>query len=282
MKKPLKITLISIFIFLLLAGATLTVFYFCRPKGQSRDEIEIKPPDNTYIADNTKTIEDCSPTESLFILASNLKGLNSYYASISGEVDTGGIYTQNVSGEKYIAGENSLYVSRSTSALKKTANQIFIKNDSVLVRNGDPTTNVYEDTVQKYAFGDYLNEYGIDYRELSNYALNENTITKAELISDTDGIYTYRYEINVETGVNGYRVNMYKMGGLSKFPTFIKSTLEVSMTEDFMPVSVTHIDEYTVNMFLTFNCTSRLIETFEKTNDASIVIPEYDFFAAKL
>ena len=82
--------------------------------------------------------------------------------------------------------------------------------------------------------------------------------------------------------MDAYRVNMYKMGGLSELPTFYKSTLEVSMTENFMPVSVKQIDEYTVNMFLTLNCRSSITERFEKLNDDSVVIPEYEFFGEKL
>ncbi|MBO4594719.1 MAG: hypothetical protein J5697_03365 [Clostridia bacterium] len=282
MKKPLKITLISILIFVLLAGATLTLIYLLRPKGQRRDEIDVTPNENAYIDDNTKNIIDCSPTESLFILANNLKKTNYYSSTISGEVDAGGIYKQTIGGEKYRSGESFLYVSRSTSWLKKTANQIFIENGTVLVRNGDADTNVYEDTAAKYTLIEYLNEYGTDCRELTNYELNESTIKSAELVSESDGIYTYRYEINVETAVDAYRVNMYKMGGLSELPTFYKSTLEVSMTENFMPVSVKQIDEYTVNMFLTLNCRSSITERFEKLNDDSVVIPEYEFFGEKL
>ena len=282
MKKPLKITLICILIFVLLAGATLAFMYLLRPKGQRREEIDVTPNENAYISDNTKNIADCTPAESLFILANNLKKLNFYSSVISGEVDAGGIYKQNVGGEKYRSGESFLYVSRSTSFLKKTANQIFIENDTVLVREGDANTDVYEDAVAKYTIAEYLKEYGTDFRELSNYELNESTITSAELVSETDGIYTYRYGINVETAVDAYRVNMYKMGGLNELPTFSKSTLEVSMTEDFMPVSVKQIDEYTVNMFLPLNCRSTLVERFEKLNDGSVVIPEYEFFAEKL
>lgn|GEM_PF-2995432 len=283
MKKPLKITLVIVLVLALSAGATLAIIYFCRPKGQSRSEIDVTLADNTYIEDNTKNIADCSPTESLFILASNLKKLNSYYACISGEVDAG-ITKQTVSGEKYKLGGASLYVSRSTSSFKKTANQIFIEADVVLVRNGDLNTNVYEDTADKYALSDYLEEYGTDFRELSNYELNGTTITKAELISAVGGKYSYRYEIDVATGVKGYRVNMYKMGGLSELPTFKKSTLEVTMTENFMPVSVTQIDEYSVVYFgiIPIDCTSTLVEEFEKINDDTVEIPEAEFFKSKL
>ena len=75
---------------------------------------------------------------------------------------------------------------------------------------------------------------------------------------------------------------LFKMGKLSELPTFIKSTLEVVMTEDFMPISVTQIDKYTVNMFVSLTCKSTLSESFEKINDDSIVIPDYEFFYEKI
>lgn len=282
MNKPLKSTLITILIVVLLAGAALTVYYFCRPKGQSRDEIEISPINNTYIAYSGQNITTCSPRESLFILAYRVKHLNSYSTTISGEVNAGGIYKQDVSGEKYIVGKDSVYVSRSTSFLKNTADQIFINSNTALVRNGDPKTNVYEDTVKKYTLSQYFEEYGTYYRELSNYELNDSTITNAELVSAENGLYTYKYEINVEKGVNAYRVNMYKMGSLSELPTFKTSMLTVTMTTEFMPVSITQIDEYSINMFFNLNCTSTLTENFEKLNDNSVVIPDYEFFKTHL
>ena len=86
----------------------------------------------------------------------------------------------------------------------------------------------------------------------------------------------------MQTGVDAYRVNMYKMGGLTELPTFTKSTLTVSMTADFMPISVTQIDEYSINMILTLSCVSTLTETFERIDDVSVSIPELEFFKSKM
>lgn len=282
MKKPFKITLICVLVVVLLAGTTFTVIYFCSPKGQSRSEIEIvKTADNTYLNGENKDIANCSPMESLFILAFNLKNINSYYATVSGVVDAG-ITKQKVSGEKYKSGEEYLYVSRSTSFFKSTANRFFIENDAVLIQNKKPKTDGYEDFAARYSFNDYIKEYGTDFRELSNYELNENTIINAEFVSVVDGIYTFNYEIDAEKGVEYYRVNMYKMGDLSALPTFKKSKLKVEMTGNFLPVSITQTDEYSVNMGFTVSCKSELVEKFEKVNDSMIVIPEREFFRSQL
>lgn len=282
MKKPLKITLIVVLSLVIAVGAVLTIMYFARPKGQARSEVVITPANNTYIDNNTKDIADCSPTESLFILAYNLKTLNSYYTVISGEVDAG-ITTQTVSGEKYKSGQDALYISRSESWFKSTSNRFFIENNAVLIIDGELDVNSDKNKLTKYNYTAFIQQYGTDFRELSNYELNVNTITKAELLSSDGGLYTYRYEIDVEKGVNNYRVNMYKMGGLSELPTFSKSTLEVVMTADFMPVSVKQEDEYKAYMgLLAVSCTSTLIETFERINDGALTIPELEFYKSNL
>ena len=282
MKKPLKITIIVVLSVVLIVGATLTILYFVRPKGQSRSEVVLTPANNTYIEGNTKNIADCSPTESLFILAYNLKNANSYYATISGKINAS-ITTQTVSGEKYKVGEDALYISRSESFFKSTSNRFFIENDAVLVVDGELDVSADNNKTEEYTFNAFIQQYGTDFRELSNYELNGQNITKAELLSSDGGVYTYRYEINVKTGVENYRVNMYKIGGLSELPTFQKSTLEVVMTEDFMPVSVKHIDEYEAYMgVLSVSCKATLTETFEKINDDFIVIPDCGFYKSKL
>ena len=281
MKKICETVLICIYAVLLTAISVFVGLYVCEPKGQSRDEINIAPPENAYIDDVSRDISGCTPLESLFILAANVKNLDSYYAVISGEVKAA-IVTQTVSGEKYKVGEEALYVSRSVSTMKNTADKIFISGSTVLIRSGDPNTDVYEDAATKYSLNAYLEKYGTDFRELSNYELNEASILSAELVSAANGIYTFRYEINVSKGVDAYRVNMTEMGALDGMPTFTKSTLEVAITADFKPIYVKHTDEYSVKMFLTIPCKSTIVERFEKINDGSVFIPEYDFFKARL
>ena len=276
--KPIKLILLITLAVIVVAVATFAIIYFCRPKELPSN---VNPQDNQYIDGSTRNIDECTPKECLYILAYNLKHTSSYSSTLSGEVDAG-IYKQTVGGEKYKVGDASLYVSRSTSAFVNTADQIYIENDTVLVRKGDPNTNVYQDTVTKYTLENYLKEYGTDYRELCNYVIKDETITNAKLVSITDGVYKFEYEIDVNTGVYNYRVNMYKMGSLSELPNITKSTLVVEMDSDFKPISVTMIDTYTVNMIFTFTCNSTLTERYVKIDDASIDIPDVDFFKSKL
>ena len=234
-----------------------------------------------YLDSSAQDIATCTPNESLFALVYNVQRLQSYCVSITGKVEAS-LTTQKIEGAKYKSGDSALYVSRSTSTFKNTANKIFVQGDTVLFRNGNAKTNVYEDECAKFGYDDYIKEYGTDFRAISNYDLNENTILKSELLSAENGIYTYRYEIDVNKGVNGYRVNMRKIGNLGDYPTFTKSTLTVSITENFMPVSIVQQDEYTVKMLFNVSCVSEITSTYERLNDLSVAIPEYDFYTSQL
>ena len=111
MKKWVKITLITSVAILGLLGVTLLGFHFFGTKGQSRDDVNVKPAENTVIDENSKSIDDCTAIESLFTLVGKLKKLQSYSATLSGQVTTTIGYTQNISGNKYVVGNKSLYIS---------------------------------------------------------------------------------------------------------------------------------------------------------------------------
>ena len=149
------------------------------------------------------------------------------------------------------------------------------------MREGDPVSGRYADEATRYALADYLREYGVDFRDLSNYLLNDQTILSAELLSVRDGIYTYAYEIDPTVGAAGYGANMQRMGGLSKPPVLSHCRLTVEMTADFLPVSVTHEDEYTIDFILQLNCSSVLTERFARVGDPAVSLPDADFFAAQ-
>lgn len=282
MKKGLVITLSIIGAIIILISTTLLVLYLTHDKGQKRSDIAITPTDNTIIDNNTKNIEDCTAKECLYICAGKLKNMTSYYATIEGRVETSLGIDQSVSGRKYKKGNQSLYVSKSASSFLSMAKQIYIEDDLVMVRDAEDVENdVYKDTVESFNMAGYLEEYGIDYRELSNYELNDESITSAEFVSCENGEYKYRYTIDI-TKVDAYRVNMAKMGDLPSLPTMVSCTFEVVMDSNFMPVTVSHFDEYVVDyVFFNVNCTASLTQTFVKINDGTIEIPEQEFFKSQ-
>ena len=138
-------------------------------------------------------------------------------------------------------------------------------------------------------------EVGLGAQQLAEVHLRGQAILLVELVEGEEVLGTNahddlladaRYEL-----IYGHRrVSACKVLGFTTIPAFIVDTTvnsaEVTMTENFMPVSVTQIDEYSVVYVMiipiSVNCTSTLVEEFEKINDDTIEIPEAEFFKSKL
>lgn len=235
------------------------------------------------IIDTQKSIDECTEKECLYIMTGKLKSFISYYATISGKVVAlGGLYTQNISCEKYKVNGNSFYETLSTSSLVSVCKQMYIDaNNNVLVREKS-SNNEWSNDLTHYNLQSYLNEYGVDFRELSNYTLNDTTILSASLKSKQNGVYVFTYQLDSDKATGGYRINIAKMGNMTKYPTILSSTLEVAMDSNFTPIYVKSIDKYKIREPLSLTCNAELIQTFVDINKDSITIPNESLFSSSL
>ena len=280
MVKWLKIILSIFSVVLVVLITTTIVIHFAGFKGQKASEIDINSSgESTEIEGNTKLISDCTPKEALYVCNAKFKDLESYHASITGEVLAfGGIYKQTVSGDKYSNSNGSLYITKSTSVFVSVAKQFFIKDNQVQIRvSKNINNNTWNDETTKSSLSDFLNEYGVDFRELTNYILNNETIISSTLKTKEGLNYTYSFDLNPAKATIGYRVNMAKMGGLPSLPEFSSCKIEITMNENFEPISLTCFDEYKVEKFGGLGCTSTLTLTFDKLNK-EVEIPDLKIF----
>lgn len=279
MKKWLIILLIvlaSIVVALGVVFACMQIFGF---KGQKVEDLDrTQETEQQIVVGNEKTITNCTPQESLYILAGKIKQLN-YEATLSGQVSAlGGLYKQTVTGSKYNTSQKSLYISKATSSFVNVGKQIFITQNNVKVLEAkDVKKDTWEESAISYSLDDYLIEYGVDFRELSNYTLNDSTITSAKLVSNENGVYVYEYTLDINTATIGYRLNMTKMGNLVSLPQFSSCKLTVALNENFEPQYITSEDEYMVEMLGGLKCKSVLTVTFDKINQ-EIVFPDLSKF----
>ena len=281
MAKWIKVLIVVITIVLIVGIASIIIINSTGFKGQNINEIDITSAgSDAEIAENTKSIDECTPQEAVYITNNKIKNFNSYYACISGEVTAlGGIYKQNVSGYKYKNQNGALYISKSTSAFVNVGKQIYIsKDDNVQVREA---INVKEDTWQntttKFTLNNYLQEYGVDFRTLTNYVLNDATITSATLISVENSVYTYTLFLDINSATLGYRLNMAKMGDLPSLPEFTSCKMDISINQNFEPIRITCYDNYKVEKFGGLNCISTLTIDFFNINEP-VEMPEEEFF----
>ena len=278
MKKPLKITLIALLCLAILGGLIFAGFNIFGYKGQSINDLKSENQGQNQVAtDNGKDISEYSPQECLYILSGKMKDI-SYHASVNGEVTTslGGLTKQTVTGDKYLNNGRALYQTKSTSVFVNVAKKTYIESDGTVnvfdAKNIDNDT--WQDTPTHYQdLNLYISDYGVDYRNVSNYVLNDQTVLSAKKIATDNGTYKFEYIISPDKATIGYKLNMIKMGGLNSAPEFSYCKLTVVMTDDFMPVSVTTYDEYKVAYFgLSLNCTSIITTAYDNVN-SNIIIP---------
>ncbi len=278
MAKWLKITIVLVAF--LIAATSIT--FFCLQafgfKGQRPEDIDRdQEGEEQIIDDDTKPIASCSPNESLFILSGKMDKL-SYHAIVSGEVVAlGGLYKQNVSGEKFYQNGRALYVSKSTSAFVNVGKKIYIEptNEVNVFDATDVKNDIWSNQATHFnTLKDYLQEFGVDFRNISNYLLNDETILESELVEVSNNNYKYKYKLDTEKATIGYRINMAKMGNLSTVPAFSSCTLTVVMNQNFEPISATFDDVYMVEYSILggLECTSKLTISFDQLNQ-EIVFP---------
>ena len=278
MAKWLKITLISALVLIVSASIVLLCFQLFGFKGQSLKDLDINNQGKEQtIEEITKPISECTPKESLYVLSGKMNTF-SYHATLAGQVTTslGSLANQTISGQKFYQNGRALYITKSTSSMFNMAKKIYIEPNKTV--NVFDAQNINDNTWKEEpthfnTLEAYLQEYGTDFRNVSNYVLNDETITASKLVETDGNNYKYQYTIDPEKATIGYKINMAKMGNLASAPILSACTLTVVMNKNFQPVSVTMVDAYTVSYFgIAVTCTSSLTTTFDQIGN-DIVFP---------
>ena len=264
--------LISVLVAVWIVATILQIVGF---KGQKLEDLDrSQQGEEQRIIENPKSISDCNPNEVLYTLSGKIRKLN-YHAIVEGEVlALGGIYKQTVSGEKFNTPTKGLYISKSISSFVKVAKKLLIENDTAKVWDAkNISKNTWNEEPTLYTYENYIKEYGTDFRELSNYTLNNQTILSSSFVSVDQGVYKYTYTLDTTLATIGYKVNMAKMGNLSSLPEFKSCTLTIYVNENFEPQKIVCEDNYKVAMLGGLDCSSTLILKFDSLNN-EITFPE--------
>ena len=271
----MTLIIVSAIVLIVATMAVLKIFVFGF-KGQKVDEVDINAyGTSTEIRGNTKGIDECEAKEAIYICNATIKDMPAYCTTISGSVTAlGGMYNQSVYGEKYVSGNAAVYISKSTSSLVSVGKKILIENkETVYIRDAESVKNdTWSTTLEEYEYDDYIADYGIDFRELTNYVVNDQTIISASLISTENSTYTYSIVLDEEKATLGYRVNMAKMGNLPSLPKFNSCRFEITINENFEPIEMTCYDNYKVEKLGGLTCTSTLRIVFN-TNEQMVELP---------
>ncbi|MBO4284036.1 MAG: hypothetical protein J5958_05355 [Clostridia bacterium] len=181
-----------------------------------------------------------------------------------------------------------LEIDITTSSMVNSATQFCYVGNTAMMRdasgakktwNGRQTA--WKTSATKYSLSDYRSSYGLFGCELTNYLLNESTVTEWSAVTkNSDGTYTQTIKPNTSTSTKDYVHRMKKMGGLDKDPSFSKAEITLTFDKNWKILSM-HIDEtYKAKMTLEVTCkaSSDYTYTYGKADMSA-----YDnFFAAKI
>ena len=176
------------------------------------------------------------------------------------------------SDSKFYSKDNSI------SALMTVKNEFYMVNkEKILVSNDLKKYNVY--TLEDY----HKISYSPDQYTIMGYVFNDQSINKAELVSDKGDTVSIKYTLDNELATNLVKVDFKNNGGLSKYPVFKKVEMTLEMKRDFTPVS------YAINAV--YDASKPVLGTSEVTQDSkclfsnvngTITIPNEAFLAEKL
>ncbi|MCH5151610.1 MAG: hypothetical protein J1F65_03005 [Clostridiales bacterium] len=239
---------------------------------------------NTYL-DLTEDVDitdtDTDVREFLFIAHKVLLQGKGFYGVSRGSTTAAGI-KQNVLNTRYVIGEfDDKHVLKEmvTAGIVSNGYQLYLKGSNYIYRTGNVKAldNVaWATDAQPLTEESFYNDFGHRNDKLTGYILNWDTVNSGELTSVDNGLYTFRYVLDVNESPAYLRREMITNGGLKSEPSFSKCEIYVTMDANFVIQSLRTDCEYKADLgFIKADCSEDITETFEPYEGE---LPYTDFF----
>lgn len=204
-----------------------------------------------------------------FLYVDNFVELTSFQAVTEGSTKAL-IVDQSINTLTIKRGEYAFTNSKSDSAIVKTEHTAYFHREKVLhkfVHNGQ------ESDYEISEVNDYLAEYGVYPigRAIEGFTITEETVLSVEKNGDVP--YSFIIKLDGEKAGAANKIQMKKYGDFTSYPKFKSVTLVVTMTNDFMPVSVELTSVYDVNYLFDIECTQQYTVTYSNVN-GEVSFPE--------
>lgn len=192
-----------------------------------------------------------------------LTSYNTYKSVTKGETlaKVMGVPTTQSIDVTVIKSEYSYMMNESHSLLVNTTHEVYYHEKEALYRDNGAENFTLDNLTS------YLNKYGtypFD-NAIEGYSVAQDSITKIEkLTSQTD--YKFHLEFDNEKATNNVKIQMKQFGGLDDYPVFSKVEMDITVKDDFTPVSIDLHTMYDAKMFLTSNCEQNYTVTFSDYN----------------
>ena len=180
-----------------------------------------------------------------FVLMEKISRLSSYKKETKGETVASFLITYHQSiDDTYIKNEEENHLlTFSTSALVDVFFEAFFNQDEILMKRKA------KDDFSKISYEEYESKYGLfpDGYNIEGFEITRESLLSIEKVDSSEGLYSYKIIIDGEVGSLGLKQKMKEFGSLSSLPTFSNVEMELSMKEDFTPVSINFIARYVVS-----------------------------------
>ena len=183
------------------------------------------------------TVEDIRQIPILYV--ENFVKLDSFKSVTVGA--TNAIIEQSIDTLTLKRGDYAFTNSKSSSLLVNTEHTAYFHLDKVLYKDKD-------DTEYKTAeINAYLEVYGVYPigKAIEGFVISEETVLSVEKNPEKECSFIIKLDGEKAGGAN--KIQMKKYGSLEVYPTYKSAQLTVTMTEDFMPVTVELSTVYTVD-----------------------------------
>lgn len=224
------------------------------------------------------TPSDRSAIENLYIAQGELQRKGGFVGSSHGWSTSAGI-KQEVFNNRVVS-DGNVFKEMVTIGIVKNAYQLFLYNGNYLYRKFDSIKSAdnikWANSASKYAENDFLLKFGHRSDALTGYILNDDTIVSGVLEKEENGLFQYRYVLDIETAPARMLYEMKTNSNMSDYSTFVKAEIIVVMDSDWQVKTVTTDCKYKVPMFGGLDCVEDITETFSDLNGQEL--PEKDFF----
>ena len=177
---------------------------------------------------------DGDAIKNLFIAQGELQRKGGFVGTTRGTSVSAGI-TQDVFNNRVVIG-NNVFKEMKTVGIVKNAYQLYIYGDSYIHRKftsiKDAENVEWANTAVRYNEEQFVTMFGHRSNALTGYILNEETVLSGNLESAENGLYTYRYVLDIEKAPARLLYEMRTNSNLNGFATFVKAEIVVTMDGD--------------------------------------------------
>ena len=173
------------------------------------------------------------------------KGLTSYESETNGTVKARVLffdYNIKYNTITYKRGDAFYSKDDSKSTLLNVTNEFYmVDNEKILVSRDMKKYDVY--TLEDY----HKISYSPDQYQIMGYVFNDESILKAELVSNTNELVKVKYTMDNNLSTNLVKVDLKCNGGLTSYPEFKNIEITLAMKKDFTPISYSIDARYTAS-----------------------------------